>query len=69
MQMKPATEADVKPWLEKLLPHNPTMVRQQAAQQHWFCLTVHTGRSNQEGHVHIKQGCCCCCKAAGAMLV
>jgi hypothetical protein len=25
MQMKPATEADVKPWLERLLQHNPTM--------------------------------------------
>lgn len=29
--MKPASEADVKPWLEKLLPHNPTMVGGTAA--------------------------------------
>jgi hypothetical protein len=24
--MKPATEADLQPWLDRLLPHNPTMV-------------------------------------------
>jgi len=25
MQMKPAPDADLQPWLERLLPHNPTM--------------------------------------------
>lgn len=53
MQVKPASEADLKPWLEKVLPHNPTMVSAFGVQSRVvgvWCGGVHLRCQAHKGH-------------------